>query len=153
MLDPFGPNLLLPYIPVGTRPLRNTVHVDTLDAARLDLVAEPASVAQARAFVVEVLSGWGHYALLDAAALLTSELATNVVLHAQTPYAVVITRTPRGAQVDVLDGADSLPLPRISDVHAATGRGLALVESFSVTWGATPKPALHGFAKGVRFVI
>jgi anti-sigma regulatory factor (Ser/Thr protein kinase) len=125
--------------------------VKRVSVERLDLPAEPASVRAARVFVTELLDAWGCTELTDTAALLTSELATNVVLHARTPFAVVVARTADGAQVDVLDSSPTNPAPRTYDVTAATGRGLALVEHLAQEWGRTPEEELAGVRKGVRF--
>jgi len=127
--------------------------VNSLQAERLDLAAEPSSVRAARAFVARVLTEWGCNGLADTAMLLTSELATNVVLHARTPYAVVVARTLGGARVDVLDDSGTSPVLRDHDLSAPTGRGLTLVASLATEWGATPTDDLAGFAKGVRFVV
>ena len=127
--------------------------VTAVHAERLDLLAEPSSVSAARRFVTRVLDAWGFDGLAETAALLTSELATNVVLHARTPYAVVVARVPGGAQVDVLDGSPDSPVVRNHDLSAPTGRGLGLVDSLAVVWGETPRPDLAGFAKGVRFTL
>jgi anti-sigma regulatory factor (Ser/Thr protein kinase) len=121
--------------------------------ARLELPAEPASVRQARSFVRRVLDSWELDGLADTAALLVSELATNVVLHARTPYAVVVARTRKGAVVDVLDLSGEPPQLRTHDPASATGRGLALVAALANEWGATPATDLAGFAKGVRFTL
>jgi anti-sigma regulatory factor (Ser/Thr protein kinase) len=133
--------------------LRETGDVDSLRAERLDLPAEPSSVRVARRFVTELLDGWGHKELAETAALLTSELATNVVLHARTPFAVVVTNTREGALVDVLDGSHVSPVVRDHDISAPTGRGLALVAELAKEWGETPSSDLAGFAKGVRFLV
>jgi hypothetical protein len=133
--------------------VRKTIGVAALHAERLDLLAEPSSVRSARVFVTTVLASWGFNGLAETAALLTSELATNVVLHARTPYAVVVARTVEGARVDVLDNSRISPVLRSHDLSAPTGRGLALVASLSVAWGETPSADRAGFAKGVRFTI
>jgi anti-sigma regulatory factor (Ser/Thr protein kinase) len=118
---------------------------------RIDLLSEPASVARARHFVTRVLHDWGYDGLGDVAALLTSELATNVVLHARTPFAVVVTCTTDGAQVDVLDRSPHRPALQPHDLEATSGRGLALVAALASSWGLTPTSDLGGFTKGVRF--
>jgi anti-sigma regulatory factor (Ser/Thr protein kinase) len=120
-------------------------------ALRADLPAEPAGVRQARALVRGALHDWGRDDLTDTAVLLVSELATNVVLHARTPYAVVVTRTGSGLRCDVLDDAAAPAAVRDNDVAAATGRGLALVRELADSWGPTPEEARDGFRKGVRF--
>ncbi|HUR15286.1 MAG TPA: ATP-binding protein [Mycobacteriales bacterium] len=120
---------------------------------RIDLPPDPSSVGQARSFVTARLKSWGCSAVADTGALLTSELAANVVLHAHTRFAVVLTRTPSGAQVDVLDSSDDAPVLRAHDLAAPSGRGLAIVACLASEWGATPPEELIGFRKGVRFAL
>ena len=129
------------------------MRVNALHVERLELPAEPASVRAARVFVTEHLDAWGCNGLTETAALLTSELATNVVLHARTSFAVVVARTTDGARVDVLDRSQVSPVRRDHDLSAPTGRGLALVEHLASSWGETPPGELDGFAKGVRFSV
>jgi len=120
-------------------------------ALRLDLAPEAASVREARAFLRDALRAWQREDLVDTATLLISELATNVVLHARTPFAVVAVPLAQGMRCDVLDNAAAVPAVREHDLSAATGRGLALLDGLSDEWGATPSSALDGFRKGVRF--
>lgn len=127
--------------------------MSTVLVERIDLPPDASSVERARSFVTARLADWGCDAVSETAALLTSELATNVVLHARTPYAVVLTRTLGGARVDVLDRSDAAPVLRAHDLAAPTGRGLAIVACMASQWGATPPEELVGFAKGVRFSV
>jgi hypothetical protein len=120
---------------------------------RVDLPAEPASVGQARRFVRAVLDDWGLEELIDTVTLLTSELATNAVLHARTAFAVVVSRSTLGLRVDVLDGSAVTPRTRQPSPTAATGRGVNMVAALADQWGATPEAQLHGFAKGVYFTM
>jgi anti-sigma regulatory factor (Ser/Thr protein kinase) len=120
---------------------------------RLDLPAEPASVGQARRFVRGVLDDWGLPDLVDTVMLLTSELATNAVLHARTAFAVVVSRRDDGVRVDVLDGSVVTPRNRQPTQMAATGRGVGMVATLAEQWGATPETELHGYAKGVYFTV
>ena len=53
----------------------------------------PESVAMAREFVAVHLAEHLLPGLIDEARLVTSELATNAVRHAQTPFAVTIERS------------------------------------------------------------
>jgi anti-sigma regulatory factor (Ser/Thr protein kinase) len=121
--------------------------------ARVDLPAEPASVGQARRFVGGLLAEWGLNDLIDTVVLLTSELATNAVLHARTAFAVVVTHEGSQLRVDVLDGSAVTPRERQPSPTAATGRGVAMVATLADAWGPTPDPELHGFAKGVFFTV
>jgi len=52
----------------------------------------PESVPAARHFVVDVLRSWGHDALAADAALIVSELATNALSHADSPFRTVVDR-------------------------------------------------------------
>lgn len=120
-------------------------------AERLDLPADVPSVRQARAFVRDAVRRSGRDDLADVAALLVSELATNVVLHARTAYAVVVSAARDRVRCDVLDDAIGGPAVQEHDASAASGRGLVLLSHMADAWGATPPEALSGFAKGVRF--
>lgn len=123
------------------------------DVLRLDLEGAPASVGHARRFVRQALESWHLDAALDAALLLTSELATNAVLHARSTFAVLVSRDDEQIRVDVLDGSSVPPRRRHNSTTAATGRGVGLVESLSSAWGLTPPDRLDGFAKGVWFTL
>jgi hypothetical protein len=122
-------------------------------SVRVDLPAEPASVGQARRFVRSVLADWGLEVLVDTVTLLTSELATNAVLHARTGFAVVVSRSSKVVRVDVLDGSVVTPRSRTPSLTAATGRGVNMVAALADQWGPTPQTQLHGFAKGVYFTV
>ena len=123
------------------------------DAARLDLQAEAASVGHARRFVTDLLDGWGCEDAVDTVALLTSELATNAVLHARTPFAVVVSKDDSRIRVEVLDHSQVQPAQRHNTPLAATGRGVAIVARLSTAWGATSSDDLRGFSKGVWFTV
>jgi hypothetical protein len=123
------------------------------DVLRLDLEGAPASVSQARRFVRQTLEAWEVDGAVDAAMLLTSELATNAVLHARSDFAVLVTHQGDQVRIDVLDGSPVPPQRRHHSSTAATGRGVALVESVASDWGLTPPDRLGGFAKGVWFTV
>jgi anti-sigma regulatory factor (Ser/Thr protein kinase) len=74
--------------------------------------------------------------------LLVSELATNAVLHARTPYTVTVsTVTPERVRVAVTDDD---PDPPISDAPASDlstcGRGMRMVLALANRWGCDPRP-------------
>lgn len=111
----------------------------------------PASVREARLFVVDKLQEWGCDALVDRAALLTSELATNAVVHTGQPYTVGVARKPTGVRVEVADADPVLP-----HMHGPSGAepgdtgvldgpspgadrlfsGLGMVDSVAARWGS-----------------
>jgi anti-sigma regulatory factor (Ser/Thr protein kinase) len=69
------------------------------------------------------------------AALLTSELVTNAVLHAATPMCVTLHILPDRIRVDVADGEPSFPAIKEYGQDAATGRGLTLFNTLASNWG------------------
>src|SRR5205085_7617117 len=90
---------------------------------QLTLPPAPDSARHARRFVAEVLTdARGDKELVDLAALLTSELVTNGIVHAHTELRVVVDVTERFVRVEVADGNPSLPARRDYDESAMTGR-------------------------------
>ncbi len=69
------------------------------------------------------------------AALLTSELVTNAVLHAATPMSVTLHILPDRIRVDVADGNPAFPSIKEYGNDAATGRGLTLFNTLASNWG------------------
>jgi anti-sigma regulatory factor (Ser/Thr protein kinase) len=106
----------------------------------LELVPEPRSVRRARAWVVGELETIGRSDLADAAELGVSELVTNAILHANPPIVVRLGGTHAHPRVEVHDS--SVAPPSLKDMTGAAalmatvGRGLAIVEMYSTTWGA-----------------
>ncbi len=105
--------------------------------------AVPAEAASARSFVRRALAGCAN---ADDAALLTSELFTNSVVHSRSGlragegrgsvHILVCHRCPGLARVTVIDdGAASAPTVRRADRLCTTGRGLLLVEELAARWG------------------
>lgn len=64
-----------------------------------------------------------------------SELATNAVLHARTPFSVSVTTDGTRLRVAVTDGSAARPRPRRHGDEASTGRGLHIVVALSTAWG------------------
>lgn len=94
------------------------------------------SPGQARHFVVDTLAAWGYLARVDDAAVITTELATNAVLHAQTGFTVAVSRRPGGAvRITVRDASLVRPRPRVAGPFESSGRGLRLVEVLAADWG------------------
>ena len=69
------------------------------------------------------------------AALLTSELVTNAVLHAATPMSVTLHTLPDRILIDVADGNPAFPSVKEYGKDAATGRGLTLFNALASNWG------------------
>jgi anti-sigma regulatory factor (Ser/Thr protein kinase) len=76
--------------------------------------------------------------VVECAGLLTSELVTNSVLHAETPICVTLHILPDRIRVDVADGSTALPSLKDYGREAATGRGLTLFNTLASNWGVQP---------------
>ena len=93
-----------------------------------DFESLPEAVPEVRSFIRKALA---ESPLIDDVVLVASELATNVVRHAQTEFTVnlVIEDIVR---LEVSDGASIIPaVEELSDSY----RGLRLVEAASEHWG------------------
>jgi anti-sigma regulatory factor (Ser/Thr protein kinase) len=95
-------------------------------------------IADARTFVGSRL---GEHGLADAAVVLrlvVSELATNAVLHAATPFTVTLTREQGSLRLVVSDGLRvRVPDPKPRPPTEPDGRGLGIVERLSTAWGVS----------------
>ncbi|MGH9044270.1 MAG: MEDS domain-containing protein [Acidimicrobiales bacterium] len=92
--------------------------------------------ASARAFVLEVLDGWSWTGDRNAAALVTSELTTNALLHGRAPINVTVAARVDRVQIAVRDRGVLPPRQTEPTSLQQNGRGLRLVEKISVRWGA-----------------
>lgn len=110
----------------------------------------PASVTSARRFVQEHLDGTPPE-IADAVAVMTSELATNSVRHAESDFEVAVDRTPDKIRIAVTDRGAGLPIVRALEPDGLSGRGLYIVEQLADDWGVTP--ATGGDAKTVWFTV
>jgi anti-sigma regulatory factor (Ser/Thr protein kinase) len=95
--------------------------------------SRPAAVRAARQFVVDRLAG-DHAA--DTAALLVSELATNAVEHARTPFTVRVVVGPT-VRVEVGDRSNASPVALEVPSEADRGRGLGIVAALASRWGTS----------------
>jgi hypothetical protein len=99
---------------------------------------DPGSLAEARSFVSEAMAGWE----LDPGdlPLIVSELATNALRHAQTPFSVAIAVRGPVVRLEVADGSSTLPRLMSPSADALNGRGLRIVAEFARRWGAETIP-------------
>lgn len=93
---------------------------------------------QARRQVERTLRGWHFDAIIPDAMLLASEIATNAVIHAGTPFRLAVDRRPGAVRIAVTDGADVMPVRRHPRPDEPGGRGMALVEMLAIAHGAEP---------------
>jgi anti-sigma regulatory factor (Ser/Thr protein kinase) len=107
-----------------------------------EFAAERESPGRARHLVVKTLRQWGHDddMLVENAALVMSELATNAVIHAGSRFSVAVRAKDSTLRIAVQDGRPLAAtvsgqgrsqgglIPRI-------GHGLSLIEKISTRWG------------------
>ena len=100
-----------------------------------EFAARPASIVGVRWFVAVNLREHGVGNLVDDVQLAASELATNAILHAQTPFSVTLEGFDHAVVLTMRDGSDALPVRTNASPMASGGRGLAIVDGVSSSWG------------------
>jgi anti-sigma regulatory factor (Ser/Thr protein kinase) len=107
------------------------------------------SVPEVRRFVLGCLEDLPQHQL-DVVGLLVSELATNAVIYAGTPFSVDVWCGDDGVVVTVADDGRGTPevraVPEPTDPH---GRGLLIVSQLADEWGVDP--SFTGQGKTVWF--
>ena len=99
------------------------------------LAAEPTSASQARAFVCRHLLAHDLAGMVGEIQVVVSELATNAVLHAQTPFTVSLRAFDATLRLEVVDGSNLMPLMVVAGPLDLRGRGVATVQALSQDWG------------------
>ena len=94
------------------------------------------SAQLARSFLREVLAGSPYAGCLADAQIAVGEIVTNVILHAHTDYTLTLRACQDRLRVEVRDGNALLPVHRLHDVDATTGRGMDLVRQITADSGA-----------------
>jgi anti-sigma regulatory factor (Ser/Thr protein kinase) len=102
----------------------------------ISLSPHPTGALAARQFVAGALRRWGRADLSETAALLSSELVTNVILHARSDMVVGVDLDEERLRVTVFDSSEQPPRHRASlpplEEH---GRGLQVVDALAASWG------------------
>lgn len=112
---------------------------------------DPQAVRAARKFALSELPGYAPE-LLDVVELLVSELAGNCVRHTNSDFEVSVSGDRRKIRVSVSDRGAGRPVVQHVDTSAVSGRGLALVETLSSSWGVR-NSRLPGGGKAVWFML
>lgn len=92
----------------------------------------PEDVREARAFLQHVIGGWVDPAMQSDLTLVLSELATNAVRHAQSPFEVVV-QTNGHVRIEVADDSTTGAMRRAPSDEG--GWGLSIVEQLCDRWG------------------
>jgi anti-sigma regulatory factor (Ser/Thr protein kinase) len=93
---------------------------------------EAVTIREAREFVRHCLRESG--ADVDSAVLMTSELATNAVEHAESDYEVAVRHVDDAIRVEVRND-EPRTLPILATPEDTHGRGLLVVEALATRWG------------------
>jgi anti-sigma regulatory factor (Ser/Thr protein kinase) len=99
------------------------------------LPAEPTSASASRDFVSRHLFAHSLTHLVEDLRLVVSELASNAVAHAKTPFTVTLSGANESVVLAIEDGSASVPVRAAPDASNTSGRGLMLVEALSDEWG------------------
>jgi DcmR-like sensory protein len=103
------------------------------------LLPIPTSVSAARHVAIRVLAEWELPHLIGNAAIITSELAANAVLHADSAFRLTLSRDATCLRIDVEDGVPSRLATNRWPVEFIRS-GLASVESVASGWGCEVTP-------------
>src|SRR4051812_19518846 len=98
----------------------------------------PASIAEAR-HLARPLLALLPAEMAECLELVVSELATNAVRHAATPYELTVSISPT-VRVEVSDASSDLPVRQYPDLTDSGGRGLLIVDTCAEHWGVKPLP-------------
>lgn len=106
----------------------------------LTLPAHPVAAREARRFVTQFCSAAEMPEdICQTAALLTSELVTNAVLHGRSRTTLYVRKPPPYLRVTVEDHNPELPeIGEHPALSATSGRGLHIVAELSSRWGIEP---------------
>lgn len=99
----------------------------------------PTAAREARRIALHALTDWQADDLADASALVTSELVTNAVVHAQTPLQLTMVHAEDQVRLAVRDrGGGRAAGGDRARASSLNGRGLALVDAYTSSWGVLP---------------
>jgi len=113
------------------------------DLLRAELDAVTGAARRARELVTEACARWELPEIAGPACIVVTELVNNVVAHAHTPMTVLVGRgaTNGTVRLSVRDHSTALPVyAGPVPTTAYGGRGLLLIQSVALRWGATPLP-------------
>ena len=103
-------------------------------------VAAPTVLREVRQFVRAVLHAWDDDEIGSTAEIVASELATNALQHAHSPFRISISRSPGVIRIAVRDTSFDPPEHVRDDARHDGGRGVRLVAALSRDWGTADEP-------------
>ena len=104
--------------------------------ATILLPGDVTTPAAARRFVRAALESIeADQVIIETAELLTDELVTNAIVHAQSKSYLFVRALKDTVRVEVSDPDDRLPSIANTDTDALSGRGLIIVKGLASAWG------------------
>jgi anti-sigma regulatory factor (Ser/Thr protein kinase) len=94
------------------------------------------AIPAVRRFVSHVLSAWGEDDLQADVALVTSEMATNSVVHAKSPFRARVDRTDDVIRVTIEDIGAGHAEARSATLDDLDGRGVQIIDALAHRWGS-----------------
>ncbi len=95
----------------------------------------PQAVSAVRRFVTGVLRLWHEDDLVPDGALVATELASNAIRHADSPFRISVDRAVGVVCIAIQDATTAPAQRRQAAIDADGGRGMAIVEALSRRWG------------------
>ncbi|HET6817499.1 MAG TPA: ATP-binding protein [Mycobacteriales bacterium] len=124
------------------------VRSDVAVSAHLDISGSPKAAPTARRFVHQELAKVITAELLEDVLLMTTEMVTNVVLHARTDVHLGVTHDGTNVLVTVQDHNSAGPAERARNAEegqlAESGRGMQIIERLADDFGWSRMPDRHG---------
>lgn len=118
------------------------LHTAVVDEATADFAAGADAPLAARRFVASVLDRHPYAGRVrgEDVRLVASELATNAVIHAGTPFSLSVACQGPTMRISVRDWNESPPIVRNPGPTARSGRGLRIVGAVADNWGVDADP-------------
>ena len=103
-------------------------------------VPAPEAVGAVRRFVTSALEEWHQGQLVADAALVASEMASNAIVHARSPFRAFIHRDADVVLIAIKDVGAGAAERQPATTDSLSGRGVAIVEALSDHWGCDELP-------------
>lgn len=98
-------------------------------------VPAPQSIRAARRFVRGALADWGLPGIVSDAELVASEMATNALVHARSPFRLYLHRADDVVFLCLKDAGSGAVEAAAGHAQATHGRGVAIVDAVADRWG------------------
>ncbi len=105
----------------------------------------PKAIPALRRFIRGTLRSWGEDLLVPDAVVVGSEMATNAIDHADSPFHASIARSAGVVRIAIEDAGPGAAARRPAAHDDVSGRGILIVEALTQRWG-------HGTLPGGKVV-